>query len=104
MGAIITIRASTKAELAWFCTGLNYATHTDLNGFTGIDCHGDVVAIVGFDGWTYGSVCLHSWLSPGSLTRKFLHEVARYPFSSGREVLIGKTPANNEKALKFNQH
>lgn len=104
MGAIKTIRQSTQAELQWFCAGLQYLPQLDLKGLTGIDASGNVVALVGFDGWTHGSVCLHSWISPGALTRAFLREVARYPFSTGRRVLIGKTPASNTRALRFNRH
>lgn len=104
MGAVRRIRQSTAAELQWFCTGLHYAPQMDLKGLTGIDASGNVVALIGFDGWTKGSVCLHSWISQGALTRAFMREVVRYPFSTGRRVLIGKTPANNAKALKFNKH
>ncbi len=104
MGRITTIRQSTQAELQWFCAGLQYSPHTDIKGLTGLDRTGTVVAIVGFDGWTHGAVCLHSWISSGALTKEFCREVARYPASSGRKVLIGNTPASNAVALRFNKH
>ncbi len=99
------IRQSTSEELLTLCKGLRYHPHTDLKGLTGIDSTGKIAAIIGYDGWTYGSVCLHSWIGHKSaLSREFLREVCRYPASSGRKVLIGNTPASNAAALRFNKH
>lgn len=99
------IRQSTQAELLELCRGLQYSPHTDLKGLTGIDGNGRIAAVIGFDGWTYGAVCLHSWIRDKSaLSREFLREVCLYPYRSGRKVLVGNTPANNAEALRFNKH
>jgi ribosomal protein S18 acetylase RimI-like enzyme len=38
------------------------------------------------------------------LRHGFQEEVFRFVFGSGRKVIIGRTPSDNEKALKFNRH
>ncbi len=63
------------------------------------------MAVIMYDGWTWSAVHMHSWIATkGTVSREFLREAARYPFSTGRKVLIGITPGNNAPALKFNSH
>jgi RimJ/RimL family protein N-acetyltransferase len=78
----------------------------DTKGIVAIDA-GKIVAIAVFDSWTANSCMIHIWIeNPLVLKHGFAEEVFEYIFGeeSGREVVIGCTPANNEKALKFIKH
>lgn len=68
---------------------------------------GLVVAVAVFDSWSENSCMIHIWIdNPLVLKHGFAEEIFEFVFSeeSGREVVIGCTPANNEKALKFIKH
>ena len=58
-----------------------------------------------FDTWTENSCQVHIAIdSPMSLRAGLVEEGFRYVFEdTGRDILYGITPANNEKALKFNE-
>ena len=78
----------------------------DTKGIAAIN-DGKIVAISVFDSWTVNSCMIHIWIdNPLVLKHGFAEEIFEYLFSdvSGREVVIGCTPANNEKALKFIKH
>lgn len=64
--------------------------------------HNGTACII-YDNWTPNSVCVHSYIpEPRYLTKGFLREMFRYPFSHVAWI-IGVTPGDNEKALAFNQ-
>ena len=65
---------------------------------------GDLQAAVIFDSWSYNSCQIHVWIgNPFVLKHGFAEAVFGFSFGadSGRELVIGVTPADNDKALKF---
>lgn len=64
------------------------------------------VAICVLDSWTTTLCEIHIWIAnPMVLRRGFQQEVFGYVFGEAdRLKIIGKTPSNNEKALKFIKH
>ncbi len=92
----MTTRAMTAAEIADTCLILQYHPHSNITGL----CNGS--ARILFDGWTLGSVYVHSFIpEPRYLTKGFLREMFRYAFENV-DWIVGVTPGNNEKALAFN--
>ena len=64
-------------------------------------------AMAVFDSWSINSCMIHIWIgNPFVLKHGFAEAVFGYVFSeeSGRELIIGITPSDNEKALKFIRH
>lgn len=60
-------------------------------------------ACILYDNWCPNSVCVHSYIpEPKFLTKGFLREMFRYPFSNV-DWAIGVTPGDNTKALEFNR-
>lgn len=60
-------------------------------------------ACILYDNWTPNSVCVHSYIpEPRFLTKGFLREMFRYPFSHV-DWVIGVTPGDNAPALAFNK-
>jgi len=79
----------------------------DTKGITALGKNGEVDAICIFDSWCDNSCQIHIHIAnPFVLKNGFAQEVFNYVFSeeSGREVVIGVTPEDNKKALKFIKH
>ncbi len=68
---------------------------------------GNLVAVVALDHWTPNSVQIHIAVDDPLVFRyRFAEEVFEYAYNAGekRDIIIGNTPSNNPKALKFNRH
>ena len=79
----------------------------DTRGITATDDDGIPQAVCVFDNWSYNSCMIHIWIENAFVLRHgFAEEVFQFAFSeeSGRELIIGITPADNDKALKFIKH
>ena len=77
----------------------------DTTGVTAIDDQGRVAAIAVMDTWSVNACYIHVTIfNPMVLRHGFQEEVFSFVFQSGRKVIIGRTPSDNEKALKFNRH
>ena len=62
-------------------------------------------AIAVFDNWSFNSCMIHIWIeSAFVLKHGFAEEVFKFAFSDGRTLVIGITPSDNPKALKFIKH
>lgn len=66
----------------------------------------DIVAAIALDNWSFNSVTIHVAIDdPYVMRYGFLEECFEYIFSTcDKGVLIGITPADNARALKFNRH
>lgn len=78
----------------------------DTKGIVAENDDGEILAAAVFDNWSYNSCQIHIAIdNPMVIRHGFLDEVQRYVFeTAGRDQLIGITPADNVKALKFNKH
>lgn len=76
----------------------------DTRGITALK-DGQISAVCLLDNWTLNSCIGHLWIDDPIVTRRgFLEEICGFVFGSGREVILGFVPSDNEKALKFNAH
>jgi len=65
---------------------------------------GEPVGAILLDQWTKTSVQCHVGVENIMCLRNLQYEVADYVFNTcGRELLIGLTPSNNEKAIRINK-
>lgn len=78
----------------------------DTRGIVAEDEKGGLKAAVFLDSWTANSCMIHVYIKePLVLKHGFASEVFTYIFiTSGRSVVIGSTPSDNKRALKFNKH
>jgi GNAT superfamily N-acetyltransferase len=87
---------------------LDQTQAVDTEGTTGILAfdEGRLVAGALFDCWTHTSVQIHVFVTdPLALRHGFQQEVFEYLFDvCGRKMVLGVTPSNNARALKFNAH
>jgi RimJ/RimL family protein N-acetyltransferase len=76
----------------------------DSRGIMAFDEHNKLIAGCVMDSWTDNSCMIHIFIgNPFVLKHNFAHEVFNYAFNiANRGVIIGCTPADNKKALKFN--
>jgi hypothetical protein len=75
-------------------------------GVVALDERGTILACAVFDSWTYTSGQVHVAIAnPMVLRHGFVEECMDYFFNTcERQIMIGLTPANNVKSLKFNRH
>jgi len=101
---VIIKQMSTKEEWLWV------SSRADRNGCTdtkGIIAWKDdkIVGGVVLDSWSFNAVNIHIALEDSHVMRHgFPEEVFNYIFNTCEKgVVIGVTPADNERALKFNK-
>ncbi len=94
-----------KRDWGWVSSKLQCHLVEDSGGFLAVDRHGDYCAAIVFDSFTATSACCHILIeNPLVIRRGFLQMAAKAIFvHGGRHVIIGLTPANNDKALEFNR-
>ncbi len=86
-----------RRHIAQVCDALHYIPTMNVTGLH------NVSACILYDNWTPNSVCVHSWIpEPRYLTKGFLREMFRYPFSNV-DFIVGVTPGDNTRALAFNK-
>jgi hypothetical protein len=87
----------TNDEIERVCEKLSYIPTRNVKGLA------NGTASILYDGWSPNSVCVHSYIpEPRYLTKGFLREMFRYPFSNV-DWILGITPGDNFKALAFNR-
>lgn len=98
------IRASTLEELVKLCVQVELLPTANLKGIT-LLVNNEPVIIVGYDGWTDGSVVMHQWIkSPRYVGRDILREAFRYPFGiGGLQCVLGTVRSDNPKALELDR-
>jgi hypothetical protein len=78
----------------------------DTKGVVAEDDFGKILAAAVFDSWSYNACSVHIAIdSPMVLRHGFVDALKDYVFNqSGRKMVLGFTPADNKRALKFNNH
>lgn len=98
------IRASTLAELVKLCVEVELVPTANLRGIT-LLVDDEPVILVGYDGWTSGSVVMHQWIkSPRYVGRDIIKEAFRYPFEiGGLQSVLATVRSDNQKALDLDR-
>ena len=100
-----TFFPSRSDELIWLKQRAECNITDDMNG---LSCYRDntLVGVVGLESWSYNSVTIHLAIEdPLALKHGFQEEVFNYIFNTcDKGLVIGITPANNDRALKFNKN
>jgi len=92
-------------DWAWISQKLRCHMVEDSGGIIARDHNGEYCAAVVFDSFTETSCCCHIVVeNPLVIRHGFLQTAAMAVFiHGGRHVVIGITPSDNEKALRFNR-
>lgn len=66
---------------------------------------GEIIGVVGYDGWNGVSCQMHSAGEGNWVTRNLLFAAFDYPFNVANcGMVLGMIPSGNEQAVKFNNH
>lgn len=78
----------------------------DTRGIVALRDDNSIAGAIIMDSWAPNSVQVHIGAETPLVFKHGLHkEAANYIFNTaGRNVVIGLTPSNNEKAIKINKH
>lgn len=98
------IEAANKEDIELFMSATGYSPTSQFKAIV-MRVDGEIHAMAGYDYWTPNAVQMHIWIKhpEAYLSREFIQEGFGYPFSSGRNLVIGVTPGDNARALSFNQ-
>ena len=79
---------------------------SDTKGIIALDDDGMPQAICVLDSWSFNSCQIHIWIENAFVLKHgFAEAVFNYVFNDcGRNIIIGVTPSDNEKALRFIKH
>lgn len=99
------IKAADDADIALFIQATSYNPTSQFKAIKLVDAEGEIQAMAGYDYWTPNAVQMHIWIKhpEAYLSKEFVQEGFRYPFNSGRNLVIGVTPGDNTRALEFNR-
>lgn len=100
-----TVRKAHPSHFGWLKLRTQCELTDSFRAIEALDERGVVRGMVGYSGWTYTSVCMHVCIeAPGAL-KALLRAAFEYPFVEGsKRFVIGITPSDNAKALRFNKH
>ena len=98
--------AITPRDLGYMPQNARPIMCADTKGIMAVDEEGIPQAICVLDSWSFNSCQIHIWIENAFVLKHgFAEEVFNYIFNTcGRNVVIGVTPDNNVKALKFIKH
>jgi hypothetical protein len=102
-----SIVPATEEDKRLFEKSTGYCVGEHFRGIKAVSPNGVLLGMVGFDHWTPASVQIHVWIdSPLALKGyALIKESLRYAFvQAGKKLIVGVTPSNLPKALKFNAH
>jgi hypothetical protein len=70
-----------------------------------LDSQGNLIGVVGYDGYNGASVQMHSAGVGNWVNREFLYAAFDYPFRvMDCKVVLGLIPSGNVQAIRFNRH
>jgi hypothetical protein len=98
------IEAANDADIQLFKEATSYHCTDQFKAIV-LRVKGEIHAMTGYDFWTPNAVQMHIWIKhpEAYLSKEFIQECFGYPFGSGRNLVIGVTPGDNERALEFNR-
>lgn len=105
MGLPVSFRPLDAYYWPWVHAMTGAVASQQLRGIVAVRGEEPIAAAV-FDGWSFNACQAHIVVDdPMVLRHGFLEEIFHYVFNTcDKGVLIGVTPGDNDKALKFNKH
>ena len=100
-------RAATQEDFSEIAMNTHCGQVMDAKGLViADDKEGELQAGVIFDSFTMSSCQAHIYVyNKMALRHGLMYEVANYVFNTcGLQIMFGKVPEDNEKALKLNRH
>lgn len=94
-----------RVDLAWLCERANVAPSPGLMAIEALDRNGQIAGMVGYDGWTEGSCCMHIALASPAALRTLIRPAFGIPFVElGRRVTLAMVLATNARSLALCHH
>lgn len=96
------VRAAPPEHYGWLVERVGYSPTEGLRAIEALDSTGRIVGMVGFDNWCPNSVEMHFAADKPLALRALMRPAFEYAFSqTGREYIIGLTPASRSKILSW---
>ena len=101
---MIEVRAAPPEHYSWIADRAALIVSPAFRALEALDAEGNILGMVGYDGWTPNSCCMHVALESQIATRRLLTRAFTVPFRLGRNVLLASVLSTNTKSLKFVKH
>ena len=89
----------------WLCKRIGLVPTANLKCLGRVDKDGQIMGVIGYDGYNRASVQMHSAGVGNWVSREFIYAAFDYPFRvMGCEVVLGLIPSGNVQAIRFNRH
>ena len=89
----------------WLCKRIGLVPTANLKCLGRVDKDGQIMGVIGYDGYNRASVQMHSAGVGNWVSREFIYAAFDYPFRvMGCEVVLGLVSEKNEDALRLNRH
>lgn len=90
---------------SWLCKRIGLVPTPNMQCIGRVNAEGDLIGVVGFDGYNGASVMMHCAGEGNWVSRRLLWAAFDYPFRLMQcNVVLGLVPSGNHAALKLNRH
>lgn len=101
---MIEVRAAPPEHYQWIAARASLILGPHFRALEALDGQGNILGMVGYDGWTPNSCSMHVAIENPIAVRRLLARAFTTPFRLGRNVLLASVLSTNEKSLKFAKH
>jgi hypothetical protein len=100
----VIVTANQDILASWLCKHIGYVPTPNIKCIGQVDHNGNLIGVVGFDGYNGASVSMHVAGHGNWCTRSMLYATFHYPFVALRcRMVIGLVPSGNHAAIRFNE-
>ena len=97
------VTAHQDVLASWLCHRIGYMPSQNIRCIGNVR-DGQIVGVIGYDGYNGASVQMHVAGTPGWVNRSILFAAFDYPFKRLHcEMVIGLVPSGNKEAIRFNE-
>jgi RimJ/RimL family protein N-acetyltransferase len=88
---------------SWLCHRIGYMPSQSIRCIGNV-IDGQIVGVIGYDGYNGASVMMHVAGEPGWVSKAMLFAAFDYPFKRLKcKMVIGLVPSGNKEAIRFNE-
>lgn len=98
------VRASPQSHYLWLCQRAGVCPTSGFRAIEAVDERGKILAMVGYDHWSRGSVEMHVAIDDPHAALPIRRPAFAYPFEEiGVDVVWGRVRSDNEKSLRLDR-
>lgn len=102
---MIEVRAAPPEHYGWIASRAQLIVGSAFRAIEAVDANGNIIGMVGYDGWTPNSCAMHVAIEKPIAVRRLVRPAFGIPFLElKKHVVLGTVLTTNEAALKLDLH